>query len=136
MRKLSEIMIELVSEILAQPMSMTSTEGLHSALMLANVAWNRSIDRAEADTHGHYLDALAQFERDNPRARADLISYDCEDMIMQLQRSKAARYASDNRFIVVCGTTPAGNVHVEWTPREITAGSRTRKPSRRRDRRR
>jgi len=127
MRKLSEIMIELASKILAQPLEMTSDEGFHCALMLANVAWNHAIDPAEADVSGHYLNALAQFERDNPRARADLVSYDCEEMIGQLQRSKQAKYASDNRFIVVCGTTPAGNVHVEWTPKKITTASSGRR---------
>jgi hypothetical protein len=127
MRKMSEIMIELATEIMAKPVERTSNEGCHAALMLASVAWNRAIDRTQAQSQGNYMSALAVFERGNPRVRDELISHDYEEMIDRLYRAKLERYPSDNRFITVCGTTPSGNVHVEWTPREIKTGSGTHK---------
>ena len=78
-------MIELSKEILAEPLHMTSVEGFHCALMLSNIAWNREIDKTEIERTGNYLSALAEFERDNPQTRGDLVSYDCEQMITDLR---------------------------------------------------
>ena len=119
-------MIELSKEILAQPLRMTSVEGFHCALMLSNVAWNREIDKTEIERTGNYLSTLAEFERDNPQARGDLVSYDCEQMIADLRRIKRERYPDDDRFITVCGTTPEGNVHVEW---DHSPGQTNRRPN-------
>ena len=119
MKKLSAILIDLAGRVLAQPVDKTSDGGAHAALLLAQVAWNRAIDREEADTRGGYLDLLARFERDNPKTRAELKSYDCEELIEELIQVKRQQYPTDDRFIHVCGTTPAGNVHVEWTHRPI-----------------
>ncbi len=119
---LSAIMIEFAQEILAQPLEMTSGEGAHCALALAQVAWNREIepDGIYAGA-AQYLQLLATFEADNPQARADLASYDCEALIEQLRRRKRERYPDDDRLIHVCGTTPEGNVHVEWTSESMEA---------------
>ena len=119
MKKLSAILIELAEEVLAQPADKTSDGGLHAALLLAQVAWNRAIDQDEADSQGNYVGLLAQFERDNPKARADLKSHDCEELIEELVQAKLDRYPLDDRFVFVCGTTPEGNVHVEWAHRKI-----------------
>jgi hypothetical protein len=115
MRKLSAILIELAEEVLAQPVDKTSGGGLHAALLLAQVAWNRAIDYDERDTKGNWPDLIAQFERDDPKTRAGLKSYDCEELIEEIYQLKLDRHPSDDRFVHVCGTTPEGNVHVEWT---------------------
>ena len=119
MKKLSAILIELAEQLLAQPVDKTSDAGLHAALLLAQVAWNRAIDRDQADTQGNYLDLLARFERDNPKTRADLKSYDCEELIEELVQVKLKKHPFDDRFVFVCGTTPQGNVHVEWNHKRI-----------------
>lgn len=111
---MSAIMIELAEQVLAQPVEQTSDEGLHAALLLAHVAWNRTIDPDKADTHGHYYDVLALFERENSRMRAELRSCDCEQLIRELMEFKRMDYPEDDRYIYTCGTTPEGNVHVEW----------------------
>ena len=127
MKKLSAILIEMTEKILARPARKTSDEGLHAALLLAHVAWNRAVDISEAGTGRGYLDALAKWEKENPAMRAELKSCNCEELIERLIAFKEKRYADDNRFIHVCGTVPSGNVHVEWTYREIR---RMRKDSR------
>ena len=119
MKKLSEIMMDLTEQLLAQPIKLTSSEGGHAALLLAQVGWNRAIDRDAAGTTGNYLHLLAQFEKDNPKARADLKSYDCEELIEEIVQIKLAKYPCDDRFIHVCGTTPQGNLRVEWVHKKI-----------------
>ena len=130
MKKLSAIMIELAEQVLAQPVNDTSDEGFHAALLLAHVAWNRTVEPNEADTHGHYHDVLAHLERENPKTRGDLKSYDCEELIGELMQFKRTHYPEDDRFIYVCGTTQEGNVHVEW----IHKKTKQNKPRRRRGR--
>ncbi len=113
------ILIELAEQVLAQPVGKTSDGGLHAALLLAQVAWNRAIDQDKADTQEDYVDLLAQFERSDPKTRSDLKSYDCEELVEELVQAKLDRYPLDDRFVFVCGTTPEGNVHVEWDHRQI-----------------
>jgi len=119
MKKLSEIMMDLSEQLLAQPVELTSSEGGHAALLLAQVGWNRAVDRVAAGTPLNYLNLLARFEKDNPKARADLKSYDCEELIEEIVQIKLEKYPFDDRFIHVCGTTPQGNLRVEWVHTKI-----------------
>ena len=63
MKKLSAILIELAETALAQPVESTSAEGLHAALMLAHVTWNRAIDLDASDTEGRYLSFMCAAQR-------------------------------------------------------------------------
>ena len=115
-------MIEFATEILARPLEATSSEGAHCALALAQTAWNREVDPDGPDhSPAAYLQLMATFEADNPRARTELVSYDCEAMIEQLRQRKRQRHPADDRLIHACGTTEEGKVHVEWTSKAMAA---------------
>jgi len=119
MQKLSEILLEFSQVILAKPMSKTTEGGALVALLLAQVAWNRAIDRDEATSQTPYLDILDWIEKDHPDARQELRSRHYEGLIKKLVQLKLAKYPLDDRFVYGCGFTPEQNLRVEWDRRKI-----------------
>jgi hypothetical protein len=112
-KKMSDIMKELAISCLKNPNRIPSSEAAHVSLLLAQVAWNRSLKQKMSD----YKKMLKVFLRLNPRLWKELKSNKPEKMIHRLQKIKVERYPEDTRLILVCGIR-AGNVHVEWCERE------------------
>jgi hypothetical protein len=109
-QKLSEIMKEMAWTVLRDP-AQPSSEAAHAALLLAHVAWNRSL--GEEVSAASYRQVLARLEESFPPLWRELKGTDPEKMIESLVALKQARYPLDDRVIVVCGMRQ-GNVHVEW----------------------
>ena len=112
-KKLSTIMKEMAQVILRHPSKVPSSAAGHAALLLTNVAWNESI--AGGSKRLGYEGALREFEKDNPDLWDELMPGTPEELIDRLTTYKASHYASDRRQVHVCGFTPEGKVHVEWT---------------------
>ncbi len=109
--KLSAIMKELGESILRDPRAVPSSEAAHMALLLAHVAWNRTLGEPVPETA--YRKVLEELEQTNPELWNELADNDVERMINRLMTLKQARYPRDDRVIQVCGMRD-GNVHVEW----------------------
>jgi hypothetical protein len=112
--KLSAIMIEMAEHILTRPSDQVSSEAAHAALLLASVAWNREVDEAGAITAENCKVILSEFEEKDPALRSVLMLTDFDELIFILRSFKRSRYPDDKRFVLLCGTTPKGNVRVEW----------------------
>ena len=119
MQKMSQIILGLAEEVLAQPSEKTSSEGAAAALLLAHVAWNRAVDPLGGDQVGYYRKVLRALEAENPKCLRELKATDCEALIQDLVKLKATRYPTDDRIIRVCGLTPEHKVHVEWHHRGV-----------------
>ena len=115
MKKLSAIIIEMAETVLARPENMVCGEAAHAALLLAHVGWNREIQADAPPTREQYEILLKEFAKSNREFVKDLRSDDFDALIAELRLYKRRTYPKDTRFISVCGTTPTGNVHVEWT---------------------
>jgi len=108
--KMSEIVKEMARSVLRVP-EFPSSEAAHAALLLAHVAWNRSLDLPVPEIkYRRVLDALEDAKAD---FWDELTGSDAEEMIEILVALKRQRYPLDDRMIQVCGMRD-GNVHVEW----------------------
>ena len=114
MKRLSAIIIEIAETALVRPVHRVSEEGAHAALLLAHVAWNREVEPQSAPTTDDYEKLMREFARHNRRFASDLKSPDYETLIEEMRMYKRQHYPSDQRIVTVCGTTPQGNVRVEW----------------------
>ena len=114
MKKLSAVVIEMASSILRPVHVPPSTEAGHAALLLAHIAWNRELDSAKASSSTQYEQVLKKFAESKPDFAKELKSEDFEGLIAELRAYKRRHHPTDKRFIMVCGTTPEGKVHVEW----------------------
>lgn len=110
---MSEIILALAQHVLAQPTERSSREAISAALLLANVAWNRTVDPAGGDRSGHYRKVLRALKKENPKCLRELKSAEVEELIRELERLKEAHYPLDNRIIVLCGITATNNIRVE-----------------------
>jgi hypothetical protein len=119
MHKLSKLILSLAQEALDKPTKDSSREAVTAALLLAHVAWNRVVDPLGGHQIGHYRKVLRALKAVNPKCLAELKTTDCEALIQDLVKIKAARFSADDRFIRVCGLTAESNVHVEWHHRGI-----------------
>ena len=115
MKKLSAIIIEMAETVLVRPVNLVCDEAAHAALLLAHVGWNREIEADGTPTREQYETLLKAFAKSNREFAKDLRSDDFDALITELRLYKRRLYPKDVRFISVCGTTPTGNVHVEWT---------------------
>jgi hypothetical protein len=116
-KKMSATILELAETLLVKPTSQTSAEAINAALLLAHTAWNRTIEPPRGKAN-EYTKVLPLLERNKPDLWNELKSRDCEAMIQELMKLKLERHPMDQRFIVVCGTTASGNVHVEFVNRD------------------
>lgn len=115
LKKLSAIIIEMAETVLARPGNMVCDEAAHAALLLAHVGWNREIQADGPPTCEQVEIVFKEFAKSNREFVKDLRSDDFDALIAELRLYKRRRYPKDTRFISVCGTTPKGSVHVEWT---------------------
>lgn len=115
LKKLSAIIIEMAETVLARPRNMVCDEAAHAALLLAHVGWNREIQADGPPTCEQVEILFKEFAKSNREFVKDLRSDDFDALIAELRLYKRRRYPKDTRFISVCGTTPKGSVHVEWT---------------------
>ena len=111
-KKLSDIMKEMAEAILVDPAGDFSDEAAHAALLLAHIAWNRSVSASQATVDCHAV--LHELEASNPALWSELRDDDPERLVAEMVRYKEGHYPHDRRWIVVCGTVPGGNVHVQW----------------------
>ncbi len=107
--KMSTIMMNLALLCLRNPTASPSQEAANAALLLANVAWNRTLKREVPD----HDDLLMVFTRSNPRLWSELRSSNTEALIRSLIKAKEKLYPRDRRVILICGMR-GGNVRVEW----------------------
>jgi hypothetical protein len=108
--KLSEILKEMAWTLLRQP-NRPSSEAAQAALLLAHVAWGRSLGAPKPERG--YRQVLAVLEADRPTLWEEMTDSDPDAIIASLVRLKEKRYPLDDRVIAVCGMLK-GNVHVEW----------------------
>jgi len=111
---MSKVLLSLAERLLAQPVEKTSSEGAAAALLLAHVAWNRTVDPLVADHVGHYRKLIAAFKAENPKCLKELTGTNCEAMIQELMTLKRSLYPNDDRIVRLCGFTPWHAVRVEW----------------------
>ena len=114
MSKLSAVLIEMASTVLRSSHLAPSTEAAHAALLLAHVAWNRELHPGKDSSPTQYQEVLKEFAKSKPDFAKELKSDDFEALIAELRAYKRCRHPADTRFIMVCGMTPEGKVHVEW----------------------
>ena len=113
MKKRSKIIVEMAETVLIRPANLVSDEAAHAALLLAHVAWNREVQPDSTPSREEYEMLLRALANSNREFAKDLKSGGFGALITELRSYKRRRYLTDARFITICGTTPAGNVHVE-----------------------
>ena len=86
-----------------------SSEAVHAALLLANVAWNRALGLDVPD----YDDLLMVFTRSNPEFWSELQSGNTEALIETMRQAKEKLYPMDRRVVLICGLRES-NIRVEW----------------------
>ena len=110
--KMSDIMKEMMEQLLRDPQGGPSSEASHVALFFANVAWNECIGLgAEREA---YRNVWQTIEAEKPDLWDELKSRDIDAMIDELVEYKKAHYPDDRRRILTCGGTPQGTIRVEW----------------------
>jgi len=107
--KMSGIMKELAMMCFRDTRALPSSEAVHTALLLANVAWNRALGQDIPD----YENVLMEFTRSNPKLWSELRPGNTESLIEMMSQAKEERYPNDRRVVVICGMRE-GNVRVEW----------------------
>jgi hypothetical protein len=108
---MSDIMKEMAESVLRNPRAVPSSEAMHAALLLANVAWNKSL--GIPSSREGYQPILRGIESQNPRFWDELKSRSAEAMVDDLVRYKKTHHPDDGRRILGC-TTPEGKVRVQW----------------------
>lgn len=107
--KMSAIMMNLAMMCFRDTRSVPSSEAVHTALLLANVAWNRAVGREVPDCE----ELLMVFTRSKPELWSELRSGNTEELIDSMKKAKEKLYPDDRRVILICGMRE-GNVRVEW----------------------
>ncbi len=111
-RKMSQILKEMAMTLLKDPGAIPSSEAGHAALLLAHVAWNRSIGETFLDASCRSV--LREFEKSRPSLWKEFNTNDWKAMIEDLINYKEVHYPDDRRVVVVCGMRDPGFVRVEW----------------------
>jgi len=112
--KLSAIMIKMAKTVLKNPEMPHSSEAAHTALLLANTAWNREVWSEDFQSSKQYMDLIKVFEKSNGLLWEELKSRDCEMLIKYLRDFKKKHYPKDNRIIKSCGFNKPENVQITW----------------------
>jgi len=107
--KISEILKAMAESVLLSPGVTASDEAAHAALLLAHVAWNRSLGHNLAD----YRSFLLQLGASRPSFWQEFASRDPETLIARLIAFKTKSHPTDRRIVLMCGI-PGGRIHVEW----------------------
>jgi hypothetical protein len=112
--KMSDIMKEMMEQLLRDPKAIPSSEALHVALFFANVAWNECVGLgAEREACCNVWQAI---EAEKPDLWDELKSRDIDAMIDELVEYKKAHFPDDWRRILTCGGTSHETIRVEWLP--------------------
>lgn len=107
--KMSEIMKDLAMMCFCDTRTVPSSEAMHTSLLLANVAWNRSLGRSIPD----FEDLLMVFTRSRPTLWSELRSGNTEALVESMRKAKEQLYPLDRRVVLICGMRES-NVRVEW----------------------
>lgn len=113
-RKMSDMMKEMMEQLLRDPKGVPSAEASHVALFLANVAWNECVG-LDGEREG-YHNVWQAIEAGKPDLWDELESRDIDAMIDKLVEYKKTHFPDDRRRILTCGGTPKGTIQVEWLP--------------------
>jgi len=111
-RKMSDIMEEMMEQLLRDPKATPSAEASHVALFLANAAWNECVGLG-GEREG-YHNVWQAIEAEKPDLWDELKSRDIDAMIDELVEYKKTHFPDDRRRILTCGGTPGGTIRVEW----------------------
>jgi hypothetical protein len=106
---MSEIMKDLAMMCFRDTRTVPSSEAVHTALLLANVAWNGSLGRDVPD----YEELLMVFTRSKPELWSELRPGATTALIETMRKAKEQLYPMDRRVVLICGMRE-GNVRVEW----------------------
>lgn len=130
-RKLSEIIKEMAWSILKDPDAIPSLPAAQAAVILATIAWNRSVGHPVP--RDEYRLHLAQLNWNGTTPWAELRCDDADQLQAELVARKRERHLNDVRRIVGTEVSDEGNVRVHWVNQEtITAphfGSTRNRPS-------
>jgi len=113
-RKLSDMMQEMMEQLLRDPQAVLSAEASHVALFLANIAWNECVGLG-GEREG-YHNVWQAIEAEKPDLWDELKSRDIDAMIDELVEYKKTHFPDDRRRILTCGGTLEGTIRVEWLP--------------------
>jgi hypothetical protein len=111
-RKMSDIMKEMIEQLLRDPQAVPSSEASHVALLFANVAWNECVGLGIEREACRIV--WQTIEHEKPDLWDELTSRDIDALIDELVEYKRTRYPDDQRRILTCGGTPEGTIRVEW----------------------
>ena len=113
-RKMSDMLKEMMEQLLRGPKAVPSSEAAHVALFFANVAWNECVGLG-AEREG-YSNVWQAIEAEKPDLWDELKSRDIDAMIDELVEYKKTHFPEDRRRILTCGGTPQSTIRVEWLP--------------------
>lgn len=111
-RKMSDILKEMMEQLLRDPQAVPSSEASHVALFFANVAWNECVGLGEE--REACCNVWQAIEAEKPDLWDELKSRDIDAMIDELVEYKRTHFPDDQRRILTCGGTPQGTIRVEW----------------------
>ena len=109
---MSDIMKEMLEQLLRDPQAVPSSEASHVGLLFANVAWNECVGLGVEREYCHNIWQTIEVEK--PDLWDELKSRDIDAMIDELVEYKKAHFPDDQRRILTCGGTPHGTIRVEW----------------------
>ena len=107
--KMSDIIKDLAMMCFRDTQAVPSPEAAHTALLLANAAWNRALGRDVPD----FEELLMVFTRSKPKLWSELRPGTPEALIETMRQAKEKLYPLDRRVILICGIRES-NVRVEW----------------------
>jgi hypothetical protein len=111
---MSDILKEMMEQLLRDPQAVPSSEASHVALFFANMAWNECVGMGtEREACRNVWQAI---EAENPKLWDELKSKDIDAMVDELVAYKKAHFPNDRRRVLSCGGTTRGTIRVEWLP--------------------
>ncbi len=117
--KLSDALLELARLVLREPLEELADELIGPAVLLASVAWNRSLI-PENTWEPHDFQALVrESEARYPGCSAQLKSTNHEALVMELLAAKRARFPKDRRAVASFSFIAEGRLNVVWEPEEV-----------------
>lgn len=111
-KKLASIMKEMVLLVLKDKEKQPHASIVSSALMLANIAWNREVSGDDSFGSTQYDEAKPIFEKMKEGMANEFISDDPELLITKMRELKKESYADDNRFLNGCSLDEDGEIQV------------------------
>ncbi len=110
--KLSAALAQRSQLALRPPPEQTPGDAACIAAVPASIAWNRSLLPSAEWPHDSLQARLQKLQAEKPAAIADLKSADGEALMRELLAAKRKLYPYDQRLVIGCQITAAGNFSV------------------------